>query len=336
MALDVETLLAPVSEEQPAGADLSYDNDRAALEQVFESSESANPADAATDDRDWRTTLKLIESQFARTKDVWLATYLCRAGARSGSLELVETGAQVLAGLFEQYWPTVHPQLEELGLPGRKAPCDALAQRGGFLAPLEKTIVLAHPRLGAFSGADLERFRVQGDAAEGYGMFRAALQELGEDSLSQAMAKLQSIEDGLRRADRVFTAEAAGEQSPNFAPTYAVLTSLQQSVRAFLAEPVLEVEAEDETEAAAGEGEPGAGGGSKKSFGGAVNSRQDVVRALTAVADYYRTREPSHPVLFLIARAQGWIELDFMSLLRDIAPTASDQAEGLFTSRSQP
>ena len=130
MAMTIESLLAPISEDSPAGEDLSYDNDRALLEQAFETSESSS--DEAPADQDWRTVLKLIDSQFARTKDLWLAAYLCRAGARSGSLDAVETGAQVLAGLFEQYWASVHPQLEELGVPGRKAPCDSLTTRSAI------------------------------------------------------------------------------------------------------------------------------------------------------------------------------------------------------------
>lgn len=331
MALDVDTLLKPISEEQPAGEDLSYDNDRASLEQSFEVNDAV-PEDGESDggDKDWRSIIKLIESQFSRSKDVWLATYLCRAGARSGSLETVEVGAEVLAGLFEQYWETVHPQLDDLGLPGRKAPCDSLAARGAFLAPLERTILIAHPRMGAFSGADLERFRSQKEAADGYGMFRAALDELGEDSLREALQRLQKIEDALRRADVIFTREAGGEPSPNFGPTYAVLQSLKQGVQSFIPDAVVET---NEAEEAVAEG--GAGARPQKSFGGAVASRQDVRKALTSIVEYYRQNEPSHPVQFLAQRAMKWIDLDFMTLLKDIAPAAISDAQGLLNFRAE-
>ena len=45
MALTLDTILAPISEEQPAGEDLSYDNERAELERAFESSESGDDGD---------------------------------------------------------------------------------------------------------------------------------------------------------------------------------------------------------------------------------------------------------------------------------------------------
>lgn len=327
MAMTLESLLAPVSEDAPAGEDLSYDNDRALLEQAFEVNDDP---DAEPVEQNWPSMLKLLEAQFARSKDVWLAVYLCRAGALSGSLETVELGAQTLAGLFEGYWETVHPTLDELGLQGRKSPCDSLTTRAGFLRPLEQVVLLAHPRLGVFTGADLQRFRMEGDEAEGIGMFRAAMADVGAEGLSEAMTRLQAVEDGLRRADKVFTREAAGDVSPNFAPTLGAVGALMESVQEFLPEPDEPEElGSEEAESTTALGADQTGGRGRKSFSGGVASRADVVRALKAVVEYYRKTEPSHPVMFLVQRAEAWVEMDFMALLREIAPGAIDQAEGL-------
>lgn len=337
MAIDVEALLKPVSEDNPAGEDLSYDPRRQALEQAFERSESVDVtgAAAAAQDTDWRTIIRDIQAQFKESKDIWLAVYLCRAGAASGALETVEAGAQTLAGLFEQYWEPVHPTLEELGLEGRKAACDSLTTRGGFLGPLDKTILISHQRLGSYSGADFERFRQKAEAEDGYGMFRAALAEVGDEGLREALQRLQQIEDGFRRADKVFTTEAAGGPSTNFAPTYAALTTLQQAVRHFAPDPIEEAADEEAGEAELADGAAPAGGGGKSGgrISGSVDSREDVMRALDAVADYYRRREPSHPVQLLLERARAWVPMDFMTLLKDIAPGGVDQAVALLNKR---
>src|SRR5687768_7797681 len=124
--MDLETLLAPVSEESPAGEDLSYDGERQLIEQAFDV-----PADDP-EQPDWRDTIKLIAAQSERTKDVWLAIYLARAGARQGRLETIEAGCQMLAGLFERYWDSVHPTLDELGFQGRKGPCESLTKISEF------------------------------------------------------------------------------------------------------------------------------------------------------------------------------------------------------------
>lgn len=325
MALTLDTILAPISDDQPAGEDLSYDNERTELEQAFESSESADAGDAP--EKDWRAILKLIENQFSRTKDVWLAVYLARAGAASGSLETVELGVQALAGLFEGYWDTVHPQLEELGVPGRKAPCDALSNRRSFLAPLERTVLMQHPRLGRFTGADFERFRSEAAAADGYGLFRAALEELGVDALGVAIERLDSIEDALRRADRAFTAGAAGEETPNYTPVYALLSQTKAAVRSFMpGEASGEEAGADEGEGDAGGAAAGGGGGGKRSVSGAVNSRDDVVRVLDLIGAYYRSHEPAHPMPLMLERAKGWVTMDFVTLMKDLAPDGVDQA----------
>ena len=331
MALDLESMLAPVSDDDVVGADLAYDHERQQIEQAFESTAASDGSDDEGGP-DWRAILKLIEAQFSKTKDIWLAVYTCRAGARSGSLETVVLGAEALAGLFERYWDTVHPQLEELGLPGRKAPCDSLASRGEFLLPLERTVLVAYPRLGRFTGADIERFRVEKEAADGYGLFRAALDDLGESALLEAQGRLGAIEGSLRRADKIFTDAAAGEASPNFQPTYAALSMLKQALGAFMA---AEAEAVEEAEASQdGVATAGSGGGGKR-LSGRVDSRDDVIKALDAISDYYRRVEPSHPIQQLTQRARYWVTMDFMDLMREIAPDAVYQASALLNKREE-
>jgi type VI secretion system protein ImpA len=53
------------------------------------------------------------------------------------------------------------------------------------------------------------------------------------------------------------------------------------------------------------------------------------------VLDYYRRHEPSSPVPMLIERARGWIGLDFMAVLEDIAPSALGDAQAILRVRGQ-
>ena len=56
--LDLEEMLAPVSEEEPAGPDLAYDDERGLIEQAFESSISidTNGDVVESSEIDWRPT----------------------------------------------------------------------------------------------------------------------------------------------------------------------------------------------------------------------------------------------------------------------------------------
>jgi type VI secretion system ImpA family protein len=338
LMLDLEEMLAPVSEEEPAGPDLAYDNERGLIEQAFESSVSidTNGEVVESSEIDWRNIIRLIDGQTGRTKDVWLAVYLCRAGARSGQLDVIVTGAQYLAGLFEQFWDNVHPQLEEYGYQGRKGPCESLTRRSEFLAPLDRTVLLAHPRLGGFTGSDFERFRASAEAADGYGLFRAALQDTAEEDLTAIVGKLDAIEEAFRASDRILTANADGDTGANFQPTYDLLGQMKRAVLSFTSAPAPAADSGDDGYAeAGGEVSPGGGGGGPR-IGGRVETREDVIKALDAIADYYRRREPGSPVAVALQRAREWVNLDFMALLEDIAPGALDEAKRVLVSQRKP
>lgn len=330
MALDLEELLAPVSEEAPAGPDLAYDVERAEIEQAFETSVSVDTtgAEGAVVDVEWRRVIELIAAQAAKTKDIWLAVYLCRAAARSGRLDLLETGAGFLAGLLDRYWDTVHPQLEEYGFQGRKGPCDSLTRIGEFLGPLRRVPLLQHPRFGSFSGADFERFHTGAEAEDGYALFRTALQDTPDEDLHAVAARLDAIAAALRNVDAVLMARADGDTGTNFKPTYDLLALLKQSVLAFST-----VQTEPEIEpAAAGEAEPRPASNAPM-VAGRVESREDVIRALDAVADYYRRKEPASPVPLVLRRARDWVNLDFLAVLEDIAPGGLDDAKRVLMSQ---
>jgi len=327
MEPDVEELLAPVAEDNPAGEDLSYDPERQVIEDSFD---TAISEDAGESDVNWRSVINLILDQSARTKDVWLPVYLCRAGARAGSLETVEAGAQYLGGLFERYWDSVHPSLDEYGFQGRKGPCEGLTRIGEFIGPLRRMALLRHPRLGEYSGADFERFRDNAEAEEDYGLFRAALEDVGEEPLQEVPSRIGNIIDGIRRADAVLTANAVDDTATNFRPTYDALESLQRAVSHFTSAPA--ESSQEESDGAAGpRTDQAASGGS---FRGQIDSRDDVIRALEAVEAYYRRREPGSPVPLVLARARAWVNADFLTVIEDIAPEGVGEVRRILMSGS--
>ena len=331
MALDLESLLAPVSEESPTGEDLAYDLERAEIEQAFERSVSVDITGAAETESevDWRNIIKLIEEQSSKTKDIWLAVYLCRAGARSGDLAVLETGAEYLAGLCEQYWDNMHPALDDYGFQGRKGPCESLANTGAFLVPLRRVVLLRHARLGAFTGDDFERFRANGENEEGYGMFRAVLAETNDAELTAIAERLDKVAGAIKRADAVLDANAEGDTGANFAATYETLNQIRRAVLSFGSTPQAQ-EAGAEADDGGGGGQGGGGG---PRIAGRVESREDVIKALDAIADYYRRKEPVSPVPLALARARGWVDADFMSVLQDIAPDSLGELKRVLMTR---
>ena len=321
VALQLEELLAPVSEEAPAGEDLFEDPARQQLEQAFE--EEATSVD-------WRDVLDQIAAQSARSKDVWLAVYLTRAGAQMGQLSTVVTGAQMLAGLFDTFWDTMHPSLEEYGFQGRKGPCESLTRIGAFLGPLKRVALVEHPRLGSYSGEDFQRFEREGDAAEGFGMFRKALEDIEEGSLQAAIDSLDSLREAIRRVDNVLVEHADGDTGTDFSATYETIEALRRAIAPYAG---IVGEEGGEEEADASPADSGGGGGPR--IAGRVESRDDVVKAIDAIADYYQRREPASPIPIALRRVRGWVSMDFMEVLRDIAPNSVSEAGTVLLARPE-
>lgn len=335
MALDIDALVAPLSEDQPSGPDLYGDLKRQQIEQAFERSISDGTASENSAAK-WQDTIDLIVEQCEITRDLWLPVYLIRAAAQAGQFDLVVESAGFLASLIETRWADVHPQLEDLGFIGRKTPCESLTRIGDFLGPLERMPLVVHPRLGSFSGADFDRFREKGPKAEGFGEFRQTLDALGEQGLDQASAGLDALSDAIRSVDATLTANADGDTGTNFKPTLDLLAKMRKAVASFMPQAAAEVSSGSENqEPAGGSGamdyQPSASSG--PGFSGGINSRQDVTRAIDAICSYYERAEPGSPVPFVLRRARDWISLDFMAVLEDIAPGSLEEATRVLKSQ---
>jgi type VI secretion system ImpA family protein len=321
-----DDLVEPVSDDLPVGEDLSYDPERQEIEQAFDAASVS--ADAAAE-VDWRETIRLIEAQSRRTKDLWLAVYLARAGTRAGGLVTVEKGCLALAELLDRYWPAVHPSLDEYGLEGRMGACESLTRFAEFLGPLQRVTLIEHPRLGAYTAADFARFDQDGDGAEGFGMFRAALSDTGVETVQDVIARLDGIAEALRRVDTILTLHAseAGVTSTNFAPTFDAIAGIRRSVLPYAGLPGA---ADGEDHAA--EGDVATASDSRR-VPGRIDNRDDVIRAIDAIADYYERREPSSPIPLALRRVRGWVSSDFMTIMKDIAPNSMNDVGTVLLAR---
>ena len=334
MALDIDSLVAPLSDEdgERAGPDLGYSNERADIEAPFQL--DANGGEV--EERAWRDSIKAIRGQAAETRDLWLAVYLTRAGAKVGDLQIVADGTALLAGLLEELWEDVHPTLDEADFVGRKTPCDSLTKIREFLAPLKRATVFEH-RQGKVTGEDMERFAAEGARADGYAQFRAAITANDPDRAAEiaeafatTVARFDAIRDAIRRADQVLVANAGSDTGTNFQPTYDLLATLRGAVAPYAGlEEDEPAGAEDMMASTTGEG-----AAAGPSLSGRVNSREDVVRAIDAIADYYKAREPGSPVPVLLKRARNWVTMDFLELLDDLAPESLAEARRVLVSKA--
>jgi type VI secretion system protein ImpA len=60
---------------------------------------------------------------------------------------------------------------------------------------------------------------------------------------------------------------------------------------------------------------------------GEIASRADVIRVLDKICEYYDRFEPASPVPIFMRRAKRLVTMNFMDLIKDLAPEAMQKIE---------
>ena len=146
-----------------------------------------------------------------------------------------------------------------------------------------------------------------------------------EALVSRARAALQSFESRLLEA-------TGAALVPDVAPLATLFDKMRQTLQKEIAPrlaaaPPAQAVAGDVAGAAPGGSAPDNKGGGAVVSIGSIASRQDALRALDAVGEFFRRNEPSSPVPFFVDRVKRLITMDFLQLLEDIVPDAVEHAK---------
>lgn len=325
--IDTESLLAPVSAEEPCGEDVegNYDPQYMAL-----SNEEAqwNEPLPPEQEPEWRPVMNTCLELLKRSKHLRVAMWLALAAmCREGILGLRD-GLVLMRGFVEDYWEDVYPRLDPdfdndpdervriveglaaplmflrraMGMPvcpsGPASPYtlrDCLVARGdeepppGYAGPPEEWSVLE----ATISGTDME-----------------LLQDY-YDAVSEALEQLEGIRNAF--------AQNAG---PGAVPELDGLESFLTRYRGLLAEAAGMDTSEAAAVAEAGGAAPEAGAAGGSATVGAISCRADVRKALDSICRYYEENDPSSPVPLLLKRARRLVDMRFTQIIQDLAPGA--------------
>jgi type VI secretion system protein ImpA len=133
--------------------------------------------------------------------------------------------------------------------------------------------------------------------------------------LQALIATVEGVLASLKRIDGVMRDKGGIEAAPEFDPLIAQFGKMSRLLKTQLA-------AHPEMAAVPGAGDEAGSDGVPGMATGPVKSRQDAIRALEAVADFFRRTEPSSPVPLFLDRAKRLVAKDFLEVLADIAPEA--------------
>jgi type VI secretion system protein ImpA len=323
---NLESLLAPIGDDSPAGDDLEYDPEYLALERAAAPKAERAIGDnvKAAEEPDWDKVAELAEAVLVRSKDLRAAVHLTTAWMRTTGMPGWSAGLGLIRGLLEHFWETVHPQLDAEDDNDPTTRVNSVVPLGdlqGVLRYFRTTPFVQSPRLGRF---DLRALRIANgslktttsDGAEpSMAEIEACCMDCGEDDLVAATTAIRESLEHAKAIDAIFN-DRVGTAGPDLKNLLGDIYELKKFLEPQLARRLPQEGLSEE--GAAGE-EGGAGAGARASTG-AIAGPQDVMRRLDELCDYYTRNEPSSPVPLLLRRAQRLVGMDFMDLLKDLAP----------------
>jgi type VI secretion system protein ImpA len=327
--IDPAKFTGALAPDDPSGPNLEYDPDFLALERALQGKpeqvmgETVKPAE----DPDWRDVCERAEALLGRARDLRAAYALTAALLKLDGLAGLAAGLTVIRQLLEGQWDTLHPRLDaddDNDPTLRMNSLAGLAAGEGLLKSLRESPVVQSKTLGRFSLRDMRI--ASGKLTVPAGMTNppqqaqidAAFRDADLESLKANAEAIATALDQVAAVDRLLM-DKVGSRAPELKPLVLDLSD----VKRVLNERLAARGAGGTAEADAGTG-PAAGG---PAGSGEVGSRDDVIRTLDRLCEYYRRFEPSSPIPLLLQRAKRLVAKSFMEIIRDMTPSGVAEAE---------
>nr|MCU0936124.1 type VI secretion system protein TssA [Gammaproteobacteria bacterium] len=310
--IDVNALLLPVSEDTPCGEDLEYSG-LMDLERAAQGSAEQELGSRGTDEQGKRYVVAAREPNWAevrdlaldlaqKTRDLRVVLFLLRALVRTDGFRGLRDGLALLRGTVERFWDCVYPLIdpEDLDPTFRVNTLASLDDLDTMLRPLRDAPLVSSPAFGRFSLRDLAVARGELAGAEGtepptQATIEAAFSSSDLDDLQERASTIAEAVEHVRAIDATVTEKLGAGNAPGIEKLPQLLAEARRVLGEQLARRGVGGALGEEASSAAATGgaSPGPGTATRAPLTGEVSSREDVLRALDRVCEYYRRQEPS-------------------------------------------
>jgi len=337
--MDLDALLAPLSAERPCGENLEYDADFIAMElacagkaeQQF--GDTLIPAEPA----DWNKVEALASGLLLRSKDLRAMLALTRAWTQLKGLSGYAKGLQLITQSLQQFWQSLYPALEERGEVSPHYRINVLA---GLSDKSALTLAVRQAPL-LRSVADEISLRDASALLEGsktdfpdYPGGRVRLMDELSRSEHPNIDAIKTISECLQTIKLMLTEQLGEAGVPAMNQLMKTVSTVEQACRitpvAMMIPSASSADEIKQTTAAIILPQ------SKEPIWRASGpqSRGDALLMLEQVKQYFTEYEPGHPAPLMIERVQRVIGLDFMDMVRELAPDGVNQLENIFGRRA--
>lgn len=346
--IDLEAMLQPISEDNPSGDFLQYSG-------LYDEIREARRADEALPQGQWQTDLKVADYRLVislavpalekQTKDLQIAAWLSESLVKEYGFAGLRDSFKLLGGLQDKFWETLYPEIDEGDMEGRANAIEWMDMQAAFA--IKRAPIMDGEGYSYFDFEDSKKF----DIPENLDTLDSTDQQKFRELQAQADKENRVTADRWRKAktasrraffekltvvlnecvaefkelNRIIEEKFDRNQMPGTTNLKKALDDIQSVVKKLLEDKrAEEPDAEAETAAeAAGDGAASAAPGGEAKAGmptaaGAIQNRQDAIKRLADLAEFFRKTEPHSPVSYLVQRAVKWGEMPLELWLQDV------------------
>ncbi len=330
-SIDVENLLLTLSDENPCGEDLEYDPMFMEIEKELEGKAEQQMGDSVieAEEPNWKVIFKNSVELLERTHDLRVLLFLIRAGIRQEGFSAFSDGLTVMSGWIENQWNNVYPLLdaEDDNDPTERVNVImTLCDFDAILYPLNLIPIVESNVLGRFNFKQI-RDAQNGVEEPSLAMIDAAFTDCDLEQLEDKAQQINICIETLAKIENNVTQEVGVSNAPALSTLSKGFKEIQVVISEYI---VNKGGAADALALADNSGNVSSGNIQDKPAGvGSINSSQDVSKALEKIIEYYMKNEPSSPVPMLLERAKGLVNMDFFSIIKNLASDSESQVKNI-------
>lgn len=353
-SIDLDALLAPISDDMPTGKDCRQTSSPNSLYQQAKIArnsareierKNASGADLGSPDDDWRKVYDLAPKILRQeSKDLEVACWYLEALLRRQGFQGLRDGLKLLEGLIDRFWDDLYPTPDEDGLETKVAPITGLngtGQEGVLISAIRTSLITQGNSKGPFAFWECQKalasHRIQDPdnrekefkklGFEFEDMEKAISESSDEyvtnlrDDLAESISLYRQISGRLDEYCGTYDAP----------PTSQVISLLEEclSVVKHLGQdkfPAAEATAVD-TPFAMDEGAASTAPPAQIRAGGPPETREQAFKQLLEIAEFFRKREPHSPISYVLEKAVKWGNMPLFELMRELIADEKSLAE---------
>lgn len=343
MSIDISPLLEPIAAQNPCGDDYSFSNEFHLIKQA------RTQDDTLLDQGDWVTERKqadwdLVASTATqvmceKSKDIRLLTWLTEAWSNQSGFNGISAGLELSHRLLNQYWLSIHPEIEE----------DDLDQRIGLLQGFINQLPSFIKKVALINTApfyhllDYENFlyhqNIRRKQADEYDQqdhvseLEQFEQALFNTSKSFQYQNYQAFNEILQHWQTLKTVldELMGLDAPSFANIDSNLNDIHQTLKKIYKADAFATATPNETESPPLSSipplvEPAMAQPIMTSNQAVFQpqaqnhlaNREQAMKVLQEIADYFQANEPHSPVSYMLQKTIKWSQMPLHEWLTQV------------------